>query len=200
MFERVKASAGTAATLHPLRHTAAHRMAEDPVLPLTDVQLVLGPRPAGHDQIYLAPGNEEVIRRLLAHHAEQGRLAEQRVPPRRVLTEHVAAVLVQALGSSGDGGRDSDGRLQVTVGREAIHGLRGNKRARLPVGHCGGEVYPLSFAWSGRSVWETLNRSVTGKSTWRGAQVGDSGQRSVVRRSQGRHKRPVGQGGVVTQS
>ena len=42
MFERVNKRAGTAATLHSLRHTAAYRMAEDPALPLTDVQLVLG--------------------------------------------------------------------------------------------------------------------------------------------------------------
>lgn len=38
MFERVNAKAGTAATLHALRHTAAYRMATDPALPLTDVQ------------------------------------------------------------------------------------------------------------------------------------------------------------------
>ncbi|MGI8693331.1 MAG: tyrosine-type recombinase/integrase [Geodermatophilaceae bacterium] len=42
MFQRVNARAGTAATLHSLRHTAAYRMAEDPALPLTDVQQVLG--------------------------------------------------------------------------------------------------------------------------------------------------------------
>jgi integrase len=39
MFERVNQKAGTAATLHSLRHTAAYRMAEDPALPLTDVIL-----------------------------------------------------------------------------------------------------------------------------------------------------------------
>jgi hypothetical protein len=37
MFERVNTRAGTTATLHSLRHTAAYRMAEDPALPLTDV-------------------------------------------------------------------------------------------------------------------------------------------------------------------
>ncbi|HSL08837.1 MAG TPA: tyrosine-type recombinase/integrase, partial [Pseudonocardiaceae bacterium] len=42
MFERVNEQAGTSATLHSLRHTAAYRMAEDPRLPLTDVQFVLG--------------------------------------------------------------------------------------------------------------------------------------------------------------
>ena len=44
--QRVNQKAGTAATLHSLRHTAAYRMAEDPALPLTDVQLVLGARSA----------------------------------------------------------------------------------------------------------------------------------------------------------
>src|SRR6266516_6628398 len=41
MFERAGQAAGSRATLHSLRHTAAYRMAEDPALPLTDVQLVL---------------------------------------------------------------------------------------------------------------------------------------------------------------
>lgn len=41
MFERVTDRAGASATLHSLRHTAAYRMAEDPALPLTDVQLGL---------------------------------------------------------------------------------------------------------------------------------------------------------------
>ena len=35
MSERVNQQAGTAATLHALRHTAAFQMAEDPSLPLT---------------------------------------------------------------------------------------------------------------------------------------------------------------------
>src|SRR5271165_4648059 len=37
MFERVSERAGTTATLHSLRHTAAYRMADDSALPLTDV-------------------------------------------------------------------------------------------------------------------------------------------------------------------
>jgi hypothetical protein len=48
MFERVNDRGGTTATLHSLR-TAAYRMAEDPALPLTDVQLVLGHAPAHDD-------------------------------------------------------------------------------------------------------------------------------------------------------
>ncbi|MGO9670453.1 MAG: tyrosine-type recombinase/integrase, partial [Streptosporangiaceae bacterium] len=39
MFERAARAAGSTATLHALRHTAAYRMAEDPALPLTDVIL-----------------------------------------------------------------------------------------------------------------------------------------------------------------
>ena len=81
MFERVNAAAGTSATLHALRHTAAYRMAEDPELPLTDVQYVLGHAQLTTTQIYLTPRKEDVIRRVLAHHAEQTRQAlEQRVP------------------------------------------------------------------------------------------------------------------------
>ena len=81
MFERVNERAGTAATLHSLRHTAAYRMAEDPALPLTDVQSVLGHAQLTTTQIYLTPRKEDVIRRLLAHHAEQTRRAAERVRP-----------------------------------------------------------------------------------------------------------------------
>jgi integrase len=79
MFERVNTRAGTTATLHSLRHTAAYRMAEDPQVPLTDVQLVLGHAQLSTTQIYLTPRKEDVIRRLLAHHAEQTQRAAQRV-------------------------------------------------------------------------------------------------------------------------
>jgi integrase len=81
MFERVNARAGTAATLHSLRHTAACRMAEDPALPLTDVQLVLGHAQLTTTQIYLTPRKEDVIRRILAHHAGQVRQARLRARP-----------------------------------------------------------------------------------------------------------------------
>lgn len=81
MFERAVARAGGTATLHALRHTAAYRMAEDPALPLTDVQLVLGHAQLTTTQIYTTPRQEDVIRRLLAHHAEQTRQAARRSPP-----------------------------------------------------------------------------------------------------------------------
>ena len=81
MFERVTDRAGATATLHSLRHTAAYRMAEDPALPLTDVQLVLGHAQLTTTQIYLTPRKEDVIRRLLAHHAEQTKRAAERLVP-----------------------------------------------------------------------------------------------------------------------
>ena len=79
--ERAGQAAGSSATLHSLRHTAAYRMAEDPALPLTDVQLVLGHALLTTTQIYLTPRKEEVIRRVLAHHAEQTRQAAGRARP-----------------------------------------------------------------------------------------------------------------------
>jgi len=81
MFERAGVAAGTDATLHSLRHTAAYRMAEDPALPLTDVQLVLGHALLTTTQLYLTPRKEDVIRRILAHHDEQVRQARQRAQP-----------------------------------------------------------------------------------------------------------------------
>jgi len=81
MFERAGEAAGSTATLHALRHTAAYRMAEDPALPLTDVQLVLGHALLTTTQIYLTPRKEGVIRRMLAHHAEQTRQGAERVTP-----------------------------------------------------------------------------------------------------------------------
>jgi integrase len=81
MFERAGAAAGTDATLHSLRHTAAYRMAEDPALPLTDVQFVLGHALLTTTQLYLTPRKEEVIRRVLAHHGEQVRQARRRARP-----------------------------------------------------------------------------------------------------------------------
>jgi integrase len=83
MFERVNNRAGTAATLHSLRHTAAYRMAEDPALPLTDVQLVLGHAQLTTTQIYLTPRKQDVIRRILHHHAQQTRKAAERQAPHR---------------------------------------------------------------------------------------------------------------------
>jgi site-specific recombinase XerD len=81
MFERAAAAAGVPVTLHALRHTAAYRMAEDPSLPLTDVQWVLGHAQLTTTQIYLAPRREDVIRRMLAHHGEQARQAAARQEP-----------------------------------------------------------------------------------------------------------------------
>ena len=81
MFERVNQAAGSSATLHALRHTAAYRMAEDPALPLSDVQAVLGHAQLATTQIYLTPRREDVIRRVLAHHADQRRQAADRQAP-----------------------------------------------------------------------------------------------------------------------
>jgi site-specific recombinase XerD len=95
MFERAGEAAGSAATLHALRHTAAYRMAEDPDLPLTDVQYVLGHAQLTTTQIYTTPRQEDVIRRVLAHHGEQNRQAAARAaaPPAPGYRPETLAVL-----------------------------------------------------------------------------------------------------------
>lgn len=81
MFTRVNDTVGTGATLHALRHTAAYRMAEDPAMPLTDVQYVLGHARLTTTQIYTTPREEDVIARVLAHHAGRGHGERQPPPP-----------------------------------------------------------------------------------------------------------------------
>jgi hypothetical protein len=51
---------------HDLRHTAAYRMARDPLMPLTDVQWVLGHAHLSTTQRYLNPMTEDVIAGVLA--------------------------------------------------------------------------------------------------------------------------------------
>jgi len=72
MFTRAGAAAGSTATLHSLRHTAAYRMARDPAMPLTDVQWVLGHAHLSTTQIYLTAPEEDVIAAVVAHHARRG--------------------------------------------------------------------------------------------------------------------------------
>ncbi|MDQ1428169.1 MAG: hypothetical protein QOK39_1645 [Acidimicrobiaceae bacterium] len=101
MFERVNEQAGTTSTLHSLRHTAAYRMAEDPALPLTDVQWVLGHAHLTTTQIYLTPRKEDVIRRVLAHHAEQTRQAKNRAAPEPAATVGYRPESLEVLFGSG---------------------------------------------------------------------------------------------------
>ena len=80
MFTRASDTLGANWSLHDLRHLAAYRMTRDPGMPLAS-QLVLGHALLTTTQIYLTPRKEEVIRRVLAHHAEQTRQATERARP-----------------------------------------------------------------------------------------------------------------------
>ena len=73
MFMRAQELLGSNWTLHDLRHTGAYRMAQDPQMPLTDVQWVLGHAHLTTTQIYTTPGPEDVVARALAHHQRRGR-------------------------------------------------------------------------------------------------------------------------------
>jgi integrase len=80
MFERVNDRLGANYRLHDLRHTAAQRMAADPAMPLTDVQWVLGHARLETTQIYTTPSKEQLVERVLAHHARQGQPRTPAVP------------------------------------------------------------------------------------------------------------------------
>jgi site-specific recombinase XerD len=77
MFTRAQGLLGSTWGLHALRHAAAYRMAQDPDMPLTDVQQILGHASLSTTQIYTTPTAEDVIASALAHHRRQ---AEDRPP------------------------------------------------------------------------------------------------------------------------
>ncbi len=78
MFARANAALGANWTLHDLRHTAAYRMAQDPEMPLVDVQWVLGHAHLQTTQVYLRPSADDVIAAVRAHH---GRRDDTAPPP-----------------------------------------------------------------------------------------------------------------------
>jgi site-specific recombinase XerD len=81
MFVRANAFLGANWSLHDLRHSAAYRMAQDPLMPITDVQWVLGHAHLTTTQIYTRPAVKDVIAGVLAHHQRQADQARPAPPP-----------------------------------------------------------------------------------------------------------------------
>lgn len=81
MFARANVLLGSDWTIHDLRHTAAWRMAQDPEMPITDVQWILAHAHLSTTQLYTAPGQDEVIARALAHHGRRREPVPEPVPP-----------------------------------------------------------------------------------------------------------------------
>lgn len=79
MFGRAQTVLGSNWSLHDLRHSAAYRMANDPGMSLVDVQWVLGHAHLSTTEIYLTPNPDELVERLLAHHARRADAAAR--PP-----------------------------------------------------------------------------------------------------------------------
>jgi site-specific recombinase XerC len=79
MFGRANALLGSNWSLHDLRHSAAYRMARDPLMTLTDVQWVLGHAHLSTTQVYLTAPVEDMIAAVVADHAR--RAQPQGSPP-----------------------------------------------------------------------------------------------------------------------
>jgi integrase len=71
VLRRANAVLGTNWTMHDLRHTCAVRMVRDRRLSLRDVQVILGHAHLTTTEIYLVEDDEEVIERVLEHHAKR---------------------------------------------------------------------------------------------------------------------------------
>lgn len=94
-FNRANAVLGSNWTLHDLRHTALKRMARDPNMTLADVQWVAGHAHITSTEIYLEPGEDEVVAQVLAHHA---RRQQEPVTPARPAPGYRPEVLAALLG------------------------------------------------------------------------------------------------------
>jgi integrase len=82
VLQRANGGLGTGWTLHDLRHTAARRMIADSAMSLIDVQWVLGHANLTTTQIYLEPGEDDVVARVLAYHAQRAGANQGReLPP-----------------------------------------------------------------------------------------------------------------------
>ncbi len=73
ILQRANDLVGTRWTLHQLRHTAAQRMVADPRMSLVDVQWVLGHVYLSTTEIYLQPGEDEVVARVREHHRRRAK-------------------------------------------------------------------------------------------------------------------------------
>jgi site-specific recombinase XerD len=81
MFSRAQQALGSNWTLHDLRHSAAYRMVSDAHMSLVDVQWVLGHAHLSTTEVYLTPNPDELVERLLAHHARQAEAPPARPAP-----------------------------------------------------------------------------------------------------------------------
>ncbi|MFF1917394.1 tyrosine-type recombinase/integrase [Streptomyces sp. NPDC058239] len=80
MFVRANGTLGSNWSLHDLRHTAAYRLARDPLMPITDVQWVLGHARLSTTQRYVTPTADDVIEGVLAHHRRQAEQTQAEPP------------------------------------------------------------------------------------------------------------------------
>jgi len=81
MFGRAQQALGSNWTLHDLRHSAAYRMVSDAHMSLVDIQWVLGHAHLSTTEVYLTPKPDELVERLLAHHARQAQAPPARPAP-----------------------------------------------------------------------------------------------------------------------
>lgn len=68
VLERANRALGTRITLHDFRHTCATRLANDPSIPLTDVQAVLRHKHLTTTSRYIHIQTEEMVERVRRHH------------------------------------------------------------------------------------------------------------------------------------
>ncbi|WP_370500225.1 tyrosine-type recombinase/integrase [Mycolicibacterium sp. jd] len=91
VLRRANTTLGTNWTLHDFRHTAAARMAADPLMPLVDIQFLLGHASLVTTQRYLHLRLDQVVEHVREH---QRRLAQpKQIPPASTIVYDSADML-----------------------------------------------------------------------------------------------------------
>lgn len=91
VLRRVNGALESNWTLHDLRHTAAMRMANDPLMSLTDIQTILGHVWLSTTQQYLRPREAEVIAHAVAHFQRHSTAKDRVLLPEPVLASGEAS-------------------------------------------------------------------------------------------------------------
>lgn len=68
LLRRINKALGTGITLHDFHHTCATRLANDPSIPITDVQAVLRHVHLSTTSRYIRPQTQDMISRVREHH------------------------------------------------------------------------------------------------------------------------------------
>ncbi len=98
VLRRANVLLGTNWTLHDLRHTAAVRMAEDPNMPLVDIQVLLGHAHLSTTERYLRLRLDQLVQQVRRHHERRTTNASRPSTPTPSVIAYAAGDMQELFG------------------------------------------------------------------------------------------------------